>query len=176
MAKVNKEFELRMQGMILAQHIVKTEGIEALDKEIDFRGKVKIPPEVPKPVIQNIISTLGENIYTTVLTVCFMALEKEGWRKTRLKRFKEEYDKATASTYDMNWLGNHYVTMQDYVNHLKYEYDIDLDTDVAVICQESADKNNPDYKMVHLDRLVNELKEAGHGHAACWLLDNWKNY
>lgn len=38
MAKLNKEQQAYLDGMLFAQRIAKTKGLEALDKEIQYRG------------------------------------------------------------------------------------------------------------------------------------------
>lgn len=176
MAKMDRDFEARMSGMIAAHKIAKEKGIEELEKEIKWRGVLKVPVSVPESVIQDLIVRLGENLYTTILTVCFMALEELGWREKRLKRFKEHYDKATAAMYDMNWLGNHFVTMTDYAKHLSENYGIDLDTVITDKCQELADGKNPDYKMANVDRLIEHLNENGFKDAAAYLKKYWEEY
>ena len=41
MAKVNKEYEARMQGMIYACNLAEKEGLEALKNDIKMRGITK---------------------------------------------------------------------------------------------------------------------------------------
>lgn len=176
MAKADKDFELRMSGMLAAYNIAKEKGIEGLEKEIKWRGILKVPVNVPESVIQDLVVRLGENLYTTILTVVLMALEDLGWREKRLKRFKELYDKETACMYDMNWLGNHFVTMTDHAKHLKDEYGIELDTVITDKCQELADAKNPDYKFANIDRLIEHLAEKGFVDAAEYLKGYWEKY
>ena len=45
MAKMDKEYEARMQGMLYAANIVKEHDLEYLEKEIKRRGVIKSPLE-----------------------------------------------------------------------------------------------------------------------------------
>lgn len=174
MAKRDKEYEARMQGMIYACNLAEKQGIEALKADIKMRGITGLPLQISNAKAGELISELAENLYTTFLTMTMITLEDAyGFKKKRLGKFKKLFDKHTAATYDMNWLGNHYVSMPEYVRFLREECGIDLDGDfeaVAAKCQYRTDKSNPDYKMVHLDRLVVELSDNGHEKAAEWLL------
>lgn len=43
MAKMNKDYELRMQGMIYASNIVSKKGVEGLKEDIRIRNVLKAP-------------------------------------------------------------------------------------------------------------------------------------
>ena len=43
MGKINKEFQLRMQGILHAREVVAKDGLEGLDKEIKMRGFMQAP-------------------------------------------------------------------------------------------------------------------------------------
>jgi len=121
MAKTSKEFELRMQGMIAAQNIVKQGGIEALEKDIRYRGLTKAPITVPQKEIDDFITNVSENLFVTVRIISLMALKDEwGFGEKRLKQFNERFDKLTKDACDMNWIGNHYVTLTDYAEYLQH--------------------------------------------------------
>lgn len=179
MAKVNKEYEARMQGMIYACNLAEKEGIDALKNDIKMRGITKAPLNASQKEISALVETLSENLYTTFLTMTMIALEDAyGFKKVRLMRFKESFDKHTIATYNMDWLGKHYVSIPEYARYLRDECGIDLDDnfiEVAVKCQGATDKSHPDYKMVHLNRLVAELSGNGHEKAAEWLLQRFKD-
>lgn len=179
MAKRDKDFESRMQGMIYACNLVEKEGLEALKKDIKMRGITKVPLGVSQKEVSGLVETLSENLYTTFLTMTMIALEEAyGFKKVRLMRFKESFDKHTVATYNMDWLGKHYVSIPEYSRYLRDECGIDLDDnfiEIATKCQSATDKSNPYYKMVHLNRLVAEMSENGHEKAAEWLLQRFKD-
>lgn len=179
MAKVNKEYEARMQGMIYACNLAETQGIEALKEDIKMRGITKAPLNASQKEIAGLVETICENLYTTFLTMTMIALEDAyGFKKIRLMRFKEAFDKQTIATYDMDWLGKHYISIPEYARYLRDECGIDLSDDfieVATRCQSATDNGNLSYKKVQLERLIEELEASGHVKAAEWLLKRFKD-
>jgi hypothetical protein len=179
MAKIDKEYEARIQGMLYACNLAEKEGIDALKKDIQMRGITRVPIGVTEKELNSLVGTLAENLYTTFLTMTMIALEDAyGFKKTRLMRFKESFDKHTIATYNMDWLGKHYISIPEYARFLRDECGIDLDDnfiEIATKCQSATDKSHPDYKMVHLNRLVVELSENGHEKAAEYLLQRFKD-
>lgn len=179
MAKIDKEYEARMQGMLYACNLAEKEGIDALKKEIQMRGITKIHLGISQKELSGLVETLAENLYTTFLTMTMISLEDAyGFKKTRLMRFKESFDKHTNATYDMDWLGKHYVSMPEYARYLRDECGIDLSNDfieVAAKCQSATDNGNLSYKKVRLERLIEELESSGHEKAAEWLLKRFKD-
>ena len=180
MARINKEYEARMQGMIYACNLVEKQGLDALKRDIKMRGITRLPIQISTEKAAEIIEDLSENLYTTFLTMTLMALDEAyGFKKKRMMRFKETFDKMTHATYDMDWLGGHYVSMSDYLQYLKEECGIDFNADAeerVAKCQSASDERNPDYKMVHLNRLITEMTENGHEDAATWLLERFCKY
>jgi hypothetical protein len=179
MAKIDKEYEARMQGMIYACNLAEKEGLDALKKEIQMRGITKIHLGVSQKEIGGLVETIAENLYTTFLTMTMIALEDAyGFKKTRLMRFKKAFDKQTIATYDMDWLGKHYISIPEYARYLRDECGIDLSNDfieVATRCQRATDNGNLSYKKVQLERLIEELEVSGHVKAAEWLLKRFKD-
>lgn len=85
----DKEYEARMQSMIYALNKAKTEGVEALEKDIRKRNITKIVTNVPEKEMDRVFAELGENVRHTLSTLVFMTLYDEfGFRKVRLHRFK----------------------------------------------------------------------------------------
>lgn len=165
--------------MIYACNLVEKEGLDALKNDIKMRGITSAPLNASQKEIAALVETLSENLYTTFLTMTMIALEDAyGFKKVRLMRFKESFDKHTVATYDMDWLGKHYISIPEYARYLRDECGIDLDDnfiEIATKCQNATDRNHPDYKMVHLNRLVAEMSENGHEKAAEWLLQRFKD-
>lgn len=178
MAKATREFELRMQGMIAAQRIVSDGGLEALTKDIKYRGLTKAPITVSQADIDSFVHEVSENLHMTVMIVAMTALHEEfGFGEKRLKQFKTRFDRETQAACDMNWVGNHYVTLTDYADSLIENFHIDgLDKSILATCEQSFDSTDQNYKKVKLDRLIEELTKHGFGDAATWLLEYWKDY
>lgn len=177
MSRVNKEYKNFMAGMMKAQNIVEKEGKEALKVEIKKRGFYNIPVTISSGECDKFIEDLAKNLHTTIMIMVATTLDCDfGFGKKRLEKFKAAFDKRTLQTMDMNWVGNHYVTLEDYAKELNAKYDWDLDESIAQTCQATADAGNKKYKMVRLERLVAELAKHGHTEAADWLLKEWHDY
>lgn len=119
MSKPNKEFEQRMQGMIYALNIAKSDGIEALESDIRKRGVTRAPMKFKQKDIDEMLEFMSKNLYQTSMSVWFMTLnEVYGFGKKRLKRLKDAFDKNTSILMDFDYIGNHYVDLEDYANFL----------------------------------------------------------
>lgn len=170
MAKRDKEYEARMQGMLYAVNVVKELGLEALEKDINKRGVLKVPLAYTDKQIDEFWKQLSENLYATMTCVTGMVLHDEfGFGKQRLHKFREEFQKATNASLNLDWLGEHYVTLEDYAVELNEKYDLGLDVARIAVCQESHDKGNEKYKMADMSHVLVELKEHGFEDAAEFL-------
>lgn len=170
MARKNQEFDLRMQGMLYAFNIVKKEGIEALEKDIKTRGVLCTPLRYTQGEIDKFIGYLKTNFYNTMLAVSCIALEEAyGFKKTRLQRFRKAFMKATEETLDLDYIGENYVTMEDYAVYLNNLYDLGIDVEVVSVCQKNGNENNPQYHVPKVEILVERMREAGYKEAADWL-------
>ena len=68
------------------------------------------------------------------MAVWFMALNTAfGFGKKRFARLKEAFDKHTRDVMDFDYLGNHYVSLEDYANYLNKKYGCDIDVDLSLI-------------------------------------------
>lgn len=170
MAKRDKEYEARMQGMLYALNVAKEHGVDYLEKEIKKRGIIKSPLAYTDKQIDEFWEQLSANLYATMTCVTGMVLHSAfGFGKQRLQKFREEFLDATNKTIDLDWLGEHYVTLEDYAIELNEKYDLGLDVARIAVCQESHDKGNTKYKMADISRVLTELKEHGFEDAAEFL-------
>jgi hypothetical protein len=166
----DKEFEARMQGMRYAYEYAKANGVEELEKEMKRRNYTKIPLNVPEKGMKHFVEEVSNRLYTMTLTTFLFALHDEyGFGKKRLKRMKDSFDKLIQSTYDLDYMSAHYVTMGDYAKELNDKYDIGIDLDRVDNCQESVDKNNEDYRMCRIDRVLEVMRRDGFEEAAAYL-------
>ena len=75
MAKMDKEYEARMQGMLYAANIVKEHDLEYLEKEIKRRGVIKSPLAYTDKQIDEFWNQLSELIlYATMTCVTGMVM------------------------------------------------------------------------------------------------------
>lgn len=170
MAKRDKEYEARMQGMLYALNMVKEHGVDYLEKEIKKRGIIKSPLAYTDKQIDEFWEQLSANLYATMTCVTGMVLHSAfGFGKQRLQKFREEFLDATNKTIDLDWLGEHYATLEDYAVELNEKYDLGLDVARIAVCQESHDKGNAKYKMADISHVLAELKEHGFEDAAEFL-------
>ena len=166
-----------MAGMVNACNIVAKDGLEGLKKEMRFRNITSVPVSITPKQADDYIQEISTNVYNCMLADVGVTLDVDfGFRKQRMDKFRTCYEKRARQTLDMNWVGNHYVTLEDYAKYMNSLYDWKIDESVARTCQERADKENETFKMVKLERLITELTEHGYGDAATWLLKEWKDY
>lgn len=123
---------------------------------------MKAPLAYTDKQIDEFWKQLSANLYATMTCVTGMTLADEfGFGKQRLQKFRKEFLNKTQKTLDLDWIGEHYVTLEDYAVHLNAKYGLGLDVERIAVCQESHDKENEKYKMVNFDRILDELKENG---------------
>lgn len=170
MAKITKEFQWRMEGMLVAHKIVKEQGIEALDKEIRMRNFLKVDLWAKKGEVEALHKTISENVYTSMLmTMMFVLHDTFKFGKKRLDRLREDFDKKVKKISDLDWLGNHYVRFEDYGIYLNELYGYEFDVDKIAALQDLQDEEDKRVRRCDVDRLVIELRKNGFEDAAEWL-------
>lgn len=170
MSRPSKEFENRMQGMIYALNLAKSEGIEALESDIKKRGFTRAPMKFSQKDIDGFIEFMSENLYATTMTVWMYTLNSEfGFGKQRLQKLKEAFESNTAMLLDFDDLGNHYVDMEDYANYLNKKYDLGLDSSKVSMCQKSSTTDKSNRHMANVDTVIEMLRKNGYGDAAEYL-------
>lgn len=105
--------------MLYAANIVKEHDLAYLEKEIKRRGVLKAPLAYTDKQIDEFWKQLSANLYATMTCVTGMTLADEfGFGKQRLQKFRKEFLNKTQKTLDLDWIGEHYVTLEDYAVHL----------------------------------------------------------
>ena len=166
----NKEFEQWMQGVIYASNIAVKEGPEALKAEIKRRNITKLTSHWSQSEMRKVYSELGANVYNNMLaSVCFVLMDTFEFTPDQLKTFKEEYDKAVASCLDLDYMGEHYVTITDYAVELNEKYNMGIDVNRIAACGDVADSADKQYHMVRLEHLIDDLRRNGLMAAAQYL-------
>ena len=95
--KIDTSYQARMDGMVYALRLVEKEGIEALKKDIEFRGANFAPLEINRETMVEIYGMLAARITQTMLTMVLATLrDSKGWGEKRLKDFKEMFEKSAS--------------------------------------------------------------------------------
>ena len=170
MAKRDKEYESRMQGMLYALNVSKEHGVDYLEKEIKKRGVIKSPLAYTDKQIDEFWKQLSENLYATMTCVTGMVLHNTfGFGKQRLHKFREEFLNATNKTIDLDWLGERYVRLEDYAIELNKRYNLGIDVARIAACQDLADEADARYRKLNTDIALRELENNGFRDAADFL-------
>lgn len=170
MAKVDREYQSRMEGMLYALKIAKEEGIDALEKEIRMRGILKLDIWSPKDYIETIQIRVSENVYCSMLaTMLFTIHDLFGFGKKRLNQLKEGFNKNTQAIGSLDYYGEHYVRFEDYAVYLNERYDMKLDADRMAALQDLADERDNRIGKCDIKAVIKAIREAGFEDAAAWL-------
>lgn len=168
----DKEFEYRMQGMAYARQIALKDGIEGLDKEVKRRNITKIPMSTNQAELKRIWNELCENMYNNI-TVTFLYCLREEYRfgKKRMKRLTDKYQQVVKDVMDVDYMGEHYVRLDDYAVELREALGVELDVDRIAACQDVYDETGRDsqYHMAKVERIVEELRKNNMEDAAVFL-------
>ena len=170
MAKITKEFQWRMEGMVAAYKIVEEKGIEELKKELKMRNFLKIDVWAKKGDVEALHKTVSENVYMSMLTtVLFVLHDTFGFGKKRLDLMKKDFDKKVENISDLDWMGEHYVRFEDYGIYLNEKFGYEFDVDRIAALQDLQDEQDKNVKKCDVNRLIMELKKNGFQDAAVWI-------
>ena len=170
MAKRDKDYENRMAGYIAAYNIAKTKGVEALGKELKMRNVLRVDIGVPEKTMREQIDYLSTNVYANTLTAAAWTLHDTfGFGRKRIRKFKDAFDNVVKDSYDLDWLGEHYVRLEDFALELNRKYDIGIDFTAVAVSQELLDEDREAYRMCKIDRVLQELRENGFKDAALFI-------
>lgn len=167
----DKGFEQRMQGMVYACQLAQKQGIEALVKEVQKRGVTRVDLYAKQAEMDNMWGTLSDCILQNVLvTAAWVLNDKFGFGKQRLHKFMTEFTQATEDVRNLDYMGEHYVRLEDYAIELNKKYDLGLDVIKAAVETEMFDENNPKYRNTDkVTGIINALRLAGYEDAAAYL-------
>ena len=169
-----KFYEARMAGYIAAYNIAKKDGIEALEKELKIRNMLKIDVSVKGEKIREYFDEISTNLYHNVLTTVAWTLhDKYGFGKKRIHEFIEEFNKTVQATLDLDYLGGHYVKLEDFALELNQKYNLGIDYIRVAVCQDVHDEGNVNYRVCKIDKVLQSLREGGYGDAATFIEENF---
>ena len=170
MAKVSKEMQWRMEGMVAAYKIVKENGLEELKKEMQMRNFLKVDIWARRGEVAELHKMVSENVYMSMLsTVMFVLHDTFGFGKKRLDLMKSDFDKKIENISDLDWLGNNYVRFEDYGVYLNEKFGYEFDVDRIAVLHDRQDEQNKLKGKCDVQILIRRLKDAGFNDAAEWL-------
>lgn len=170
MSKVDKDYKLRMEGYVSALRFAKEHGLEELEKDVKRRGFYQIPVQISKKEVDNFIFKMSRTLTQTIQAVYLRVLnEKFGFGKKRLTTVRDEVAKATDMVFKFDYLGEHYVTLEDYAVSLNKKYDLGLDVELISASQDSCRHEKANARMANVDVLIERLYEKGFDEAAEWM-------
>ena len=119
--KLSKEDEWRISGMQYALKIAKKDGIEALEKEINFRCRYEIPLDVSQKTINKFTDNVKANMFDTMKIMVSSTLRDEfDFGAKRLQRFIQRFEqKCECMIKD-------YCSWQDQIDSLKEETGLEM--------------------------------------------------
>jgi hypothetical protein len=169
--RLEKYVEERMAGMIYFIKLYDEGGIERVRKEVKIRKLIKADIAISDKMYREFWQSMSENIYNNMLaTTLYVLTEKFGYGKTRLERFRNEYDEAVQNTLDLDYMGDHWVKLEDYAVYLNEKYSLGLDVERIAVCQDEFDKGNELYhNLSSLKGIINLLKINGYDKSASFL-------
>ena len=169
MAK-DKSFEWRIQGMLYAYEIVKKDGVEELHKEIKRRGITQMHFSVTTSKLKEVWDTVCQNMYANMMTCMFYALRTTfGFGKIRLARLKKAFDQLALDAMDLDWMGEHYVKLEDYAAELCEKCGLDIDIVRVAASQDMLDERKEYTQRCKVDTVLELLNENGYSDAAYFL-------
>lgn len=170
MAKMSKELQWRIEGMLAAHKIVSEKGLEELTKEIKMRQILKIDLWAKKGDVEAANESIANNVYHCMMSTIFFVLHDTfGFGGKRLKRLKSKYDKVLGDIYNLDYMGEHYTRYEDYSVYLNQKYDMGFDTDRIAALQTIHDGKDSRYKRCDVGQVIEELRNNGFEDAAVWL-------
>lgn len=118
-----REYERgREDGLLLAHKIVKQGGLEALDKEIKFRGCTGIRTSLACKDLDKASEKIKEMTMDTFTIMGIAALHDEfGFGQKRCQKWMDKFAEGA------NYLEEGLATWQDYIQSIKEELNLTLD-------------------------------------------------
>lgn len=170
MSRNNKDWEARMQGMVYAYNIAKEGGIEALETDLRRRNVLKAPIKFSSKELYEWYQETTNSMYNNMLTgVLFTLHDKYGFGQKRLDEFLAEFNYNVGCTLNLDYMGEHYVKMEDYAIELNEKYNMGIDINRVAASQDFYDEKEPKYRMCKVDMVLQELRRNGFAEAAEFL-------
>lgn len=166
----DKLYEARICGYIAAFQKAKEEGLDALERDIKKRNILKADLNVKEKDMDELFNELSQNLYNNTLTAVAWTLHTVyRFGKKRIIDFKKAFDKTVQYTLDLDYLGGHFVKLEDFAVELNKKYDLGIDVARVAYCQDKHDEGNEEFRMCKIDHVLQELRENGFADAALFI-------
>ena len=170
MAKVDKWFKARMDGMLYALKIVEEQGIEALKREIKMRNILKADLGMSGEQVNEVYTNISINCYTSIMVTMLCTINMVfGFGKDRLQKLRREFDESAKSLMDLDRWGEHYETFKERERYLREKYGICFDEKTIDHLDQNNNCLNPEYKRCELSAICDLLDASGYKDAATFL-------
>lgn len=162
------EQSLRMDGFCRAYSVAKSDGIEALEKEIRFRKATAIPINLDMQKCQELINASADKLNDMFKIIALYVLNRNfGFGEIRLKRFLENVDYLYQTVDRMDPYGYKMISYFEMYDSMKDKYHLDLNEKYYKDMDEGADQNNRGMKYhMAITTFYTWLKKEGHFDAA----------
>ena len=166
----DKDYMLRMEGMLSALRIVEDGGVEALRSDIRKRGITQAPLKYSEKQIDDFVTYISKNIHANMMAIMSWSLNDVfGFGKDRLKRLADDFEKKSWDLTDLDYLGRHYVKLEDVARDLNKRYGLGLDIERIATCQKFADDTDKRTKMCDIETVLRVMRDNGYGDAATFI-------
>lgn len=163
----DKDFMLRMEGMNYALRVAKEGGIAAMESDIRKRGVTNAPLKYSEKQIDEFVKYISKNVHANMMAImCWSLNDVFGFGESRLKRLVDDFEKKSWDLTDLDYLGRHYVKLEDVAVDLNKRYGLGLDIERIAMCQKLADDGDRRTKMCEIDQVLAVLKGNGYEDAA----------
>lgn len=166
----DKLYEERMRTMISDYNLVKEHGVEALGKEIKRRGLTGLPLNIKSSKIDEMLLHIKESLKNNLVCSFLWVMHSDyGFGKKRLTELLDNVNKAIDFVFDLDYMGEHYVRLEDYAIEIKEKFGFDIDIDKVAAETAIFDEKDIRYHMMKAEIVIKELKAAGFEDAAKFL-------
>jgi hypothetical protein len=119
--KVNDLMTGRNQGMAMALKIVRDGGIEALEKEIEYRNLTGVSLNITRPELEQATTAIRLRATEVAIVISMITLLDEFcFSKYQARRYKEVFDQQVDRVL------NDEVTLNDYLKRISRDLDIKM--------------------------------------------------
>lgn len=120
--KLKEYTQGRMDGLTMAERLVKEGGLEALQKEIQTRGRMNIHTGLTMKELDSVTEHIKEATIETVRIASISILHDVfGFGQVRCTRFLNAYDKISA------YLHNGWTTWMDLIETIKHDLNLEME-------------------------------------------------
>lgn len=121
MAKINDLMTGRNEGLLMALKIIQEDGIEALEKEIQYRNLSGVSLNVPRKEL--VVATESMRMRATEVAIAISLvtlLDEFCFSKMQAQKFKVVFDRMVESILTDD------ASLEDYLNRIRQELGIEL--------------------------------------------------